>query len=59
MSKTQSLALQQVEEGIDQISLVTQQNAASSEECSAISEELSARATELDVLVGKFKLFKM
>ena len=58
VSRTQSMALQQVEEGIDQISLVTQQNAASSEECSAISEELSARANELDTLVGKFQLFR-
>lgn len=39
----------------DQISMVTQQNAA--EECSAISEELAARAAELDSLVGQFKLF--
>lgn len=57
VSKTQSLALQQVEEGIDQISGVTQQNAAASQECSAISEELAARATELDTLVDKFKLY--
>lgn len=57
VSKTQSLALQQVEEGIDQITLVTQQNAASSEECSAISEELAARAEELDTLVNRFTLF--
>jgi len=58
VSRTQSMALQQVEEGIDQITLVTQQNAASSEECSAISEELAARATELDALVGRFQLFQ-
>ncbi len=57
VSKTQAIALQQVEEGIDQISVVTQQNAASSQECSAISEELAARATELDSLVGKFTLY--
>ena len=57
VSKTQSLALQQVEEGVDQITLVTQQNAASSEECSAISEELAARATELDSLVNRFTLY--
>lgn len=56
VSRTQSMALQQVEEGIDQITLVTQQNAASSEECSAISEELAARAVELDNLVNRFKL---
>lgn len=58
VSKTQSMALQQVEEGIDQISLVTQQNAAASEECSAVSEELAARAEELDSLVARFKLFQ-
>ncbi len=52
----QAIALSQVEDGIEQISLVTQQNAAASQECSAISEELAARATELDNLVGKFKL---
>lgn len=57
-SKAQSAALVQVEEGINQISLVTSQNAASSEECSAISEELAARAAELDALVNKFKLFR-
>ena len=57
VSRTQSAALQQVAEGVDQISLVTQQNAASSEECSAISEELAARATELDELVNRFELY--
>lgn len=57
VSRAQSFALQQVEEGINQISLVTQQNAAGSEECSAISEELAARATELANLVGRFKLY--
>ena len=56
-SKSQAQALQQVEEGINQINLVTTQNAASSEECSAISEELAARAAELDTLVNKFKLY--
>lgn len=56
VSKEQSVALQQIEKGIDQISLVTSQNAASSQECSAISEELAARAAELDSLVERFKL---
>lgn len=54
----QARVLEQVEEGINQISLVTQQNAAASEECSAISEELAARATELDNLVEKFVLHR-
>lgn len=56
-SNSQAAALRQVEEGIDQISVVTQQNAASSQECSAIGEELAARAAELDGLVGKFRLY--
>lgn len=58
VSMTQAQALAQVEEGIEQISEVTQANAASSEECSAIGEELAARATELDSLVKKFVLYQ-
>lgn len=57
VSTTQAQALAQVEEGIEQISMVTQANAAASEECSAVSEELAARATELDGLVKSFKLY--
>ena len=57
-SVAQAKSLAQVEEGIEQISLVTQQNAAASEECSAVSEELAARATELDSLVMRFTLFR-
>ena len=57
MAVEQSQALMQVEEGVNQISLITSSNAASSEECSAISEELAARAQELDSLVDRFKLF--
>lgn len=55
---SQANALKQIEQGIEQISLVTQQNASASQECSAISEELAARATELDSLVEKFTLHK-
>lgn len=54
----QAKVLGQVEAGIEQISLVTQQNAAASQECSAISEELAARAAELDSLVAKFVLHR-
>lgn len=54
----QARALAQVEQGIEQISLVTQQNAAASQECSAISEELATRAAELDKLVDKFVLHR-
>lgn len=47
----QAEALSQVEAGIEQISGVTQANAAASEECSAISEEL-------DSLVKRFTLHR-
>lgn len=57
VSMSQSQALSEVGEGINQISTVTQQNAAASEECSAISEELAARAAELENMVGNFKLY--
>lgn len=58
IANNQATALSQVEDGIDQISNVTQQNAASSEECSAISQEMATRAAELKTLVGQFKLYK-
>ena len=50
-------AMQEIENGIEQISGVTQMNAAASEESAAVAEELAAKATELDSLVRKFKLF--
>lgn len=54
----QAKVLGQVEEGIDQVSLVVQQNAASAQECSAVSQELAARAVELNSLIEQFKLYK-
>ena len=57
VSQSQSQALGEVGAGINQISMVVQQNAAASEECSAISEELAARATELQSMVDNFKLY--
>ena len=56
-AQTQARALHQVEDGIQQISMVTQQNAAASEESSAISEQLAGKAVELDKLVNRFKLY--
>ena len=50
-------AMKEIENGIEQISGVTQMNAAASEESSAVAEELAAKATELDSLVKRFKLF--
>lgn len=55
--KSQAQVLEQVEEGIDQISMVMQNTAAASEECTAISENLSEEAVRLDELVREFKLF--
>ncbi len=49
-------AMKEVESGIDQISEVTQQNAAASEESSAVSEELAAKAEELAAQVRRFRL---
>ena len=51
-------AMKEVEHGIDQISVVTQQNAAASEESSAVAEELAAKAEELAAQVRKFTLFE-
>jgi methyl-accepting chemotaxis protein len=45
-----------VNEGISQISKVTQTNAATSEESAAASEEMSAQAEMLEKMVGEFRL---
>lgn len=51
-------AMKEVENGVDQISGVTQTNAAASEESSAIAEELAAKAEELMSQVKNFKLYQ-
>ena len=53
----QASALEQGNQGIDQLSAAVQNTASSSEESAAISEQLSAKAEELDTLVRKFKLY--
>ena len=53
----QASALEQVNQGIDQLSAAVQNTASPSEESAAISEQLSAKAEELDTLVRKFKLY--
>ena len=53
----QASALEQVNQGIDQLSAAVQNTASSSEESVAISEQLFAKAEELDTLVRKFKLY--
>ncbi len=52
----QTIALSQVNEGVDQISAVVQTNSATSEECAATSEELSSQAGRLKSLISAFRL---
>ena len=53
----QAEALEQISEGIEQISGVVQNTAASAEESAAIGETLLEEAHQMDLLIGKFKLF--
>ncbi len=55
-SKEQVDMLKQIEAGIDQITIVVQNNSATAEETSAVSQELSAQATNLEEMVGQFEL---
>lgn len=52
----QAVSIQQVTQGMDQISAVVQRNSATSEQSAASSEELSNLAQALELLVEKFKL---
>lgn len=55
-STQQALAIEQVKEGLNQVSSVVQTNAATSEQNSAASEEMSAQAALLRNEIQKFKL---
>ena len=55
-SSEQVVAIEQVKQGLLQISAVVQTNAATAEENSATSEEMSAQAAMLQAEVGKYKL---
>jgi methyl-accepting chemotaxis protein len=55
-SSEQAVAIEQVKQGLTQVSAVVQTNAATAEENSATSEEMSAQAATLREEVGKFKL---
>jgi methyl-accepting chemotaxis protein len=55
-SSEQAGAIEQIKQGITQVSAVVQTNAATAEENSAASEEMSAQAVILRGEVGKFKL---
>ena len=55
-STEQSIALEQINQGVIQVSDVVQSNSATSEESAAASEELSAQAELLKETVEQFKL---
>lgn len=55
-SSSQVAAIEEINQGLSQVSAVIQTNAATAEESSASSEELSAQAQTLQQEVGKFKL---
>ncbi len=52
----QAVAIEQIKQGLSQVSNVVQTNAATAEENSATSEEMSAQAATLREEVGKFRL---
>lgn len=55
-SESQSEAISQIRDGIEQISNVVQTNSATAEESASISQELNGQAEILRNLVGRFKL---
>ena len=55
-SQSQVEMLKQIEEGMNQITIVVQNNSATAQETSAVSEELSAQAINLDEMIEKFEL---
>jgi len=55
-SNDQAAAITQIDEGINQVSIVTQGNAATSEESAAASEEMAAQAEALQEVIGSFEL---
>lgn len=56
IANEQMESLEQVEQGIDQISHVVTDNSAMSEQSAASSEELSAQASTLNEMIGIFKI---
>ena len=54
--ETQTVEIQQINQGIEQINDVVQSNAATSEECAAASQEMSSQAESLRETIRKFKV---
>lgn len=55
-SKEQSLAIDQITEGLGQVDQVTQSNTASAEESAAAAEELSSQSEQLRSAIATFQL---
>jgi len=55
-SEAQTVGIAQINSGIDQVTLVVQQNSATSEESAAAAEELSGQSAMLESLIARFKL---
>lgn len=55
-SNEQATAISQINEGIYQVSQVTQNNTATAEESAAASEEMTSQAQMLKEMVGRFRL---
>lgn len=56
--QSQAETLREIESGVEQISVVVQNNSASAEETSATSQELSAQSDNLNELVSRFETKK-
>ena len=52
----QANSIQEITQGVDQISSVIQTNSATSQESAAASEELASQSQMLKALTGKFRL---
>jgi methyl-accepting chemotaxis protein len=57
-SSEQAQGVSQVSQGLHQIDAVTQQNTANAEETASVSNEMSGQATELQQLIGQFRIRK-
>jgi methyl-accepting chemotaxis protein len=55
-SEEQTLAINQINAGIDQVAHVVQQNSATAEESAAASEEMSSQSDLLSQLIAQFRL---
>ncbi|MDR1964400.1 MAG: methyl-accepting chemotaxis protein [Planctomycetaceae bacterium] len=58
-SGEQAQGISQVSQGLHQIDAVTQQNTANAEETASISNEMSGQASELQKLIGQFRIRKL